>query len=211
MSGFANLIGKKFGKLTVIGRAENSTQRKAMWVCKCDCGKVKKKPTSTYDLKSGKVRSCGCQYYNSNAGRNTTHGLTHTRLHVIWSCMRRRCKCNNRYQNISVCKEWDSFENFYAWAMCNGYRDDLTIDRINNEGDYTPDNCRWATYETQANNRSSNRIITYKGKQYNLKELAEVLGIESATLAWRINHGWPESDWHIPSDLANRVKRRQGL
>lgn len=211
MARFVDLVGNKFGKLTVIGRAENSKRGRIRWICQCDCGRIKKKPTSTSDLKSGKVRSCGCIYYQSNAGRTKTHGLTSTRLHTIWSGMRRRCKCNVYYRNISVCKEWDSFETFYAWAMQNGYRDDLTIDRIDNTGDYTPDNCRWATYETQENNKSNNRIITYKGEQYTLTLLAKSLGISSATLAWRIDHGWPESDWNIPVNLANRVIRRQKL
>ena len=206
------LIGKRFGKLTVIARADNQGT-KAMWVCLCDCGKIKEKAVTSYDLKSGKIRSCGCLYLESNKGRNKTHGLTNTRIHRVWSSMKARCS-SPAYKNyfgrgITVCNEWvTSFENFYVWATANGYSDELTIDRIDTNGNYCPENCRWVSMKQQQNNRRNNRMVTYFGVVYTLSELADFLHLSNAALAWRINHGWKESDFALPVNLNNRNIRR---
>ena len=210
-----NLIGQRFGKLLVIKRSANTKQGKATWICKCDCGKTKEKPVVSNDLTSGKVRSCGCLYKESNKGRNKTHGQTHTRIYYIWSSMRQRCKKNNRAskyyfnKNISVCDEWLNFPNFYKWAIDNGYSDNLTIDRIDNSKGYNPDNCRWADYKTQERNKTNNRKITINGETYVLAEWAEKIGISRATLLWRIDHGWSENDLFLKPNLANGVIRRK--
>lgn len=180
-----------------------------MWICQCDCGRQKKRPTDTYSLRSGKVRSCGCLYHVCNTQNSRKHGMYGTRINHIWSSMKGRCRRNDRYRNISVCEDWLSFDNFYNWAMSNGYQDDLTLDRIDNNGDYTPENCRWVSYKVQENNKSNNRHVVYQGDDYTLAELASHLGVSHATLAWRINNGWPQSDWSIPVNLANRVIRRK--
>ena len=135
-----NLIGMKFGKLTVIERAENSPRGKTRWICQCDCGRIKKKPVLSYALISGAVSSCGCKYFESNKGRNIKHGMGKTRLNQIWDSMKRRCKVNPHYAHVSVCEEWNDFESFAKWAFENGYSDDLTIDRIDNSKGYVKGN-----------------------------------------------------------------------
>ena len=135
---------------------------------------------------------------------NYRHGGRHTRLYNIWRCMRQRCYNPNasRHQNyydkgIKVCDEWQSFLAFREWALQNGYRDDLSIDRIDVNGNYEPSNCRWADQITQQNNRTSNHIIVYKGESHTICEWARIKGINSATLWARIN----VSKWDIERAL----------
>lgn len=213
MSKLIDLTGRKFGKLTVVERVENSRNGKARWRCKCDCGN--EKVAGSESLRNGSTSSCGCKYFESNKGRNKTHGQTGTRLHKIWSSMKQRCnnpnaRCFELYggRGITVCDEWqNSFEAFRDWAIANDYADNLTIDRIDTNGNYCPDNCRWATYKMQENNRTNNHKVTYRGKEYTLSKLAEELHISSATLAWRLNHGWNENELNITPAFNNRIRR----
>lgn len=212
-----NLIGKRFGKLFVVARAENSKQGKAMWLCICDCGKKKESPVLGYDLKHGKVQSCGCAYVESNKGRNAKHGKSKTRVYTEWCSMNRRCEASNSraYPNyaargISVCDEWrSSFQAFYDWAMKSGYSDELTLDRIDTDKGYSPKNCRWATMREQQNNRRNNRTITYQGNKYTLAELARLLGVPYATLGWRIDNGWNEGELNIAPSYKNKSIRKR--
>ena len=185
------LAGRKFGRLTVLEYAytKNGT---AIWKCRCECGKVAY--PSSGNLLSGNSKSCGCLHDEELKKRVTTHGETKTRLYNIWHKMIQRC-CNPKekaFENyggrgISVCKEWrNGFEVFKEWAVANGYSDNLTIDRIDNDGDYEPKNCRWATTEVQANNKRSNRFIAYNGKTQTIKQWADELGINYYTLQSRI-------------------------
>lgn len=153
-----NLVGQKFGRLTVIS-FHGMENRNSTWLCKCSCGNE----IVVYGchLKSGLTKSCGC--YNSECigGRRRTHGLTGTRLFNIWKGMKTRCFNPNSqaYKNyggrgITICDEWKSdFQHFHDWAILHGYSDSLTIDRINNDGNYEPSNCRWATRKQQNSNR----------------------------------------------------------
>ncbi len=159
-----DLTGRRFGRLLVMEQeAERSRHKKIMWRCVCDCGK--ETAVATADLNSGAIKSCGCFIADRQRELKTTHGMTGTRLYMIWHAMRQRCenpKSHNwKYygaKGVSVCEAWHSFPAFYDWAMAAGYDDkaprgQCTIDRINPYGNYTPDNCRWADMKTQLQNR----------------------------------------------------------
>lgn len=187
-----DVIGKKFGRLTVIEYADMDG-RHVMVKCKCDCGNYI--VTREYRLISGTTKSCGC--YRKD--KLTKHGNRHTKLYHRWCSMRRRCtdsknKWYNAYggRGISVCEEWDkSFEAFYKWAQDNGYNESLTLDRIDNYGNYEPANCRWVTMKVQSNNRRSSRFIQYHDKTMTLAQWAEYTGIKSSTIWKRLHDRWP--------------------
>lgn len=139
-----------------------------------------------------------------NAGEKNwgyKHGETKTRLFKIWCSMHERCERKNHThyksyggRGICVCDEWSEYIPFATWARANGYSDQLTIDRINNDGNYEPSNCRWVTMKEQQRNKRTNRVITYKGKKYTLTELAEYAGLKKTTLRERLNNGWSVDD-----------------
>lgn len=164
MSAVKDLRGSRYGRWIVIERAENSKDNRSRWLCRCDCGN--EKILKLCDLRNGRSRSCGCLRKEISASRMTIHGKTHTRLFRIWVCMKTRCYNPNatRYKDwggrgITICDEWkNNFQAFYDWAMSNGYADDLTIDRINNDGNYEPSNCRWATRSEQMQNTRRGRL-----------------------------------------------------
>lgn len=128
----------------------------------------------------------------------STHGMTGTRIHDEWRAMKRRCYTKShiefpRYggRGITVCDEWlHDFQAFYDWAMANGYRDDLTLDRKNANGNYEPLNCRWATQKEQQNNRRNNHYITYNGETLTARQFAEKHNMNYSTLITRLNRGW---------------------
>lgn len=194
-----DLTGQKFGRLTVLSRAETKKDRKARWLCLCDCGA--ETVALGYSLRNGTTKSCGCYKREqiAQAGRsNVTHGLSHTRLYAIWSGMIRRCHNprSTRFEyyggrGIEVCPEWrEDFMAFREWSLSNGYQDDLSIDRKDNDEGYSPNNCRWATDGEQANNMSSNTLICFNGKTQNMKQWAAELGISYAALVSRFARGW---------------------
>ena len=143
---------------------------------------------------------------------NYRHGGKHTRLYTIWSGMKSRCynKKDSHYprwggRGIRICSEWLlDFDNFRQWSLHNGYADNLTIDRINNDGNYCPTNCRWVTIAEQNNNQRTNRLITYNGKTQNLKQWSEELHINYGTLLSRLD----ESKWSIEKAFTTPVKRQ---
>lgn len=197
MGNFIDLTGQKFGRLIVIERASNNTEGRAMWVCKCECGKETKAVGK--DLRSGNTKSCGCLNRELSMIKNQKHGLRKHPLYLVWKGIKARCynKNTTNHKNyggrgIEVCDEWrDDFQAFYDWATANGYEKGLTIERIDNNGNYTPENCRWATIKEQNRNQRSNRIIGYKGEKKLLIEWCEILGLNYGAIKTRLNnYGW---------------------
>lgn len=188
-----DLTGQRFGRLTVLEFVP--TEGKTEWLCKCDCGKtVTVKGTHLID---GSTKSCGCFMAEKASMLHKKHGNTNTRLFGIWQRMKQRCYNPNadRYdlyggRSIKVCPEWlNSFVAFRDWALSNGYNDTLSIDRIDVNGNYEPNNCRWVNMKTQCRNRRSNTFIEYQGEKITLAEAAERTGIGSATLQARYKKG----------------------
>lgn len=182
-------IGMRFGSLVVI-----DADRKHYWKCKCDCGKEKVIYRSSLVL--GKSKSCGCM-----AGKkNRTHGLTKTRTFGIWMHMKARCyrKTCSDYPNwggrgISVCDRWrNSFENFIAdMGECP---EGMSIDRIDNSGNYEPGNCRWANHFQQKRNTRANVLIEFNGQSKTAGEWSEIVGIHGKTISNRLRCGWSVED-----------------
>lgn len=157
-----DLIGMKFGRLTVIERACNNKHNRAQWLCKCICGNKKIVPSDC--LIKGTSKSCGCLNNDTRKSgiSHRIHGDGKTRLYRIWKAIKNRCNnpnCNDYKKwyggrGISICHEWDcNFTSFKEWAMSHGYQEDLSIDRIDVNGNYNPENCKWSTSKEQANNK----------------------------------------------------------
>lgn len=190
MPQFKNLQGKRFGKWTVLNREPDIVSpagtHYTAWLCRCDCGTVRTVRSSS--LLNGKSVSCGCEQRRIASETMqkvaTTHGESKTRLYGIWAGMKKRCQ-NPKATNYSdyggrgicVYEEWEYYPAFRDWALLNGYDDEKSIDRIDNDGDYRPDNCRWATRKEQCNNRRSNVYWTYADETYTIAEWAEILNV----------------------------------
>lgn len=195
------LVGKRFGRLIVI---ENSGKQKELkgndviWKCKCDCGNTTY--ASTGNLKSGRVVSCGC--YSREV--HTKHGLNGTRINRIYLAAKRRClsPSSDAYKHyggrgIKMCDEWlgeNGFINFYNWAMANGYKDDLTIERIDVNGDYCPENCRWVTMAEQMSNTTRSKRITIDGETHTVAQWCRIKGLKPGAYYGRISRGYTERD-----------------
>lgn len=199
-----DLTGKKYGRLTVVN-LDHKEQRivknkkygqKYYYLCQCECGNYK--VVESCQLINGKTKSCGCYKKEIIKTVNKKHGLRNTRIYKIWCNIKARCynKNNNRYycygqRGIKVCNEWlNNFVLFYNWAINNGYKDNLTIDRIDVNGNYSPDNCRWITNKEQSQNRRSNFNITLGNKTQCLTKWAEDYNISEGTVRDRIKRGW---------------------
>jgi hypothetical protein len=214
MAKVKNLVGQKFGKLIVL-YLDHTDERGAWWACQCDCENTT--IVVAGNLKSGNTTCCNECAKNKLIERNkanATHGETNTRLYRIWRHMRERCQKDYssakkwyKDRGIVVWDEWEKYENFRDWALNNGYDEDLSIDRIDNNGNYCPENCRWVDDITQANNTSTNTFITINGIIKTAKNWERISGIESHTLLYRLKHLWPENHLLDKPNHGNKVSR----
>lgn len=186
---YINLIGNRYGRLTVVSLVNDiaGTNVPTRWLCKCECGN--ETTVMGYNLRNGNTRSCGCVQREKAAARFRTHGGKGTRLYIIWQHMLRRCnsKSNPAYRlyggrGITVCKEWHEFELFRDWALKNGYADNLSIDRIDVNGNYEANNCRWVTQREQNLNRRNNVRIAFNGEIKTLSEWGKVFGCHQSAV-----------------------------
>ena len=181
------LEGMRFGKLTVLSEYPERKGKAIMWVCKCDCGNTK--VIYGNNLRRGLSTTCGCS--------TRKHGMRDTRLWSIWDGMTKRCYNPNhphyhRYggRGITICDEWlQDHGSFFSWALANGYQDSLTIDRIDVNGNYCPENCRWVDFTTQHNNRGNNCRVEINGVSRTISEWSNITGIGYQTLYRRYRRG----------------------
>lgn len=186
------ITGQKFGRLTALYKLNNYHKRATYWLCVCDCGNLVE--VRGTNLRYGQTKSCGCL----NKDVITIHGKSNSRLHRIWSHMKTRCYNTNskNYKDyggrgIAVCDEWkDNFQAFYNWSMVNGYDDTLTIDRIDVNGNYEPNNCRWITNEEQQHNKRCCLYFTVKGKTKCLSEWVKYYNLNYETVRSRLKNNW---------------------
>lgn len=192
------MIGKKFGKLTVLSECKKRANNgKIRYKCECNCGNITN--VIGENLRRGITKSCGCLLKEIVSKRSTTHGKRDTRIYSIWCHMKARCYNINepRYKDygwrgIKICDEWlTDFMVFFDWAMSHGYNDTLTIDRIDVNGNYEPNNCRWITLKQQQENKRNSLKFTYKGETHCLREWCNILNINYKTVHKRIHvHKW---------------------
>jgi hypothetical protein len=192
--------GKKFGKLTAIRflewRVYKNGKRHQVWEFRCDCGKT----TSALlpNVKKGHTQSCGCYLNQRRIESHTKHGDAKkgqlSKLYIVWNGMLQRCR-NPKYRwfhrwgGRGIKVQWASYEDFKR-DMEDSYREGLEIDRINNDGDYSKENCRWATQREQALNRRSNVLITFRGETMPMGKWAERFGLNQKIVGDRIRKGW---------------------
>lgn len=208
---YIDLTGQRFGKLVVVKEVERNKYRHIQWLCQCDCGNTTISTTS--NLRTGSHKSCGCiqqGYYTKNK-----------RLYGVWCGMLSRCRNPNSKsykdygaRGISVCDEWRVFKNFLDWSISSGYDEnapfgEYTIDRIDTDGDYCPENCRWVSYKQQARNNRHNHLVTIDGETMPLVAAAEKYSISINTVKMRIRRGWSDVDAiTTPSARANSERQK---
>ena len=181
-----------YHRLTAVKFIERKNAQ-TLWEFKCKCGETKK--ANIFNVTRGLTKSCGC--LQKETAPNKTHGGTGTRLHDIWRGMKMRCynpnvKRYNRYggRGVTICSEWrNDFAVFRDWALANGYTDELTIDRRDNDGNYEPENCKWSTWKEQANNKGNNHPIAHKGITLNVGQWSEKYKIPCGSLLNRLRRG----------------------
>lgn len=205
-------IGKRFGSLVVkdIRHEPSGKPYRWMWLCKCDCGKEKWIRADA--LTSGHSKTCGCGKRYDGA---TVHGESKTRLYMIWGRMIERCSPHSMYgtdryakRGISVCEEWKDYEQFARWAKENGYSDNLSIERIDNNGNYCPENCKWIEQKKQARNRGTTHWVEYQGKKMSLAEACEIAGMPYKQVFSRLKWNWPlEEALSTPINATRKLKR----
>ena len=208
-----DLTGQRFGRLVVIRREINPQKGSAEWLCLCDCGN--KTYAESHTLLRGRKKSCGCYKSDYICKKNTKHNLSGSRLNVTLNNIMQRCynPKNHHYKRyggrgITVCEEWRGDMgrvHFFEWAMQTGYNDSLTIDRIDNDKGYSPDNCRWITIKENQNNKSTNHVIEIDGIR---KTISQWSGISTYAISRRICLGWDDVK-AVTTPLLKRPRKRK--
>lgn len=218
MKKIEDISGTKFNQLTAISFScrRNGHQ---VWLWECDCENKTRKEILLSHVKRGSIKSCGCIIIKNNKERPgaRTHGGKGTRLYNIWRDIKARCfnpnnKDYGRYggRGIKMCQEWkDNFQLFRDWALLTHYSGLLQIDRINNDGNYTPHNCRWITGKQNCNNKRNNRLLEYKGQTQTISQWADEYNISSAVLSYRLDNNWLiEEALNKPVDISKWSKSK---
>ena len=178
-----DLSNQRFGKWIVLHKFDNPNKRdkRTLWTCKCDCGTIRN--IDSYTLRSGSSKSCGC----------SKDGHSKTRLYSIWIGIKDRTSCKDRPRakdyigrGITMCEEWKNWDSFKTWAINNGYNDTLSIDRIDNNKGYYPENCRWADAKMQGQNKRNNIVVEINGESHILSEWCRILGVNRTSVKSRI-------------------------
>jgi hypothetical protein len=209
------LTGQKFARLTVTGRAPNNKFNQTAWFCVCDCGT--RSVVNAHSLRGGKTRSCGCLNSEVVAAacrkRNTTHGESRSSENIAWLAMKERT-CNPNFKQhhnyggrgIRVCERWlNSFDNFLA-DMGRKPSPKHSLDRIDPNGNYSPENCRWATVAEQANNRTNNRFVEAFGERMTIIQWSRKTGVGRHNISNRLKAGWtPEQAVMTPAKHGQRI------
>ena len=204
--------GMRFGRLSIVKELDvvvyASGGRSRKFLCMCDCGR--ESVVSLCNLRNGTTRSCGCYLRDILSKRNRTHGMRHHTLYSVWTNMITRC-CNTNAVNfrnyggrgIGICVEWKkSFAHFSDWALSHGWKEGLQIDRINNNGHYEPQNCRFVTNSVNGRNRRNNRLLTFDGVTLCAADWADRIGVEQHIIECRLRRGWS-----IERTLTQKVRK----
>lgn len=204
--------GQRFGRLTTIKDVGKNSRRERLWLCSCDCGN--QPIVSSRSLISGHTRSCGCfRRERVKEGLTKSHGGSKTHLYKVWAAMKQRCENSNNksYNNyggrgIHVCEEWLDFKPFYDWAIENGYKRGLDIDRKNNDLGYSPDNCRFVTRRENCMNKRDNVFLSILGERKTISEWSEKTGMPQKVIQKRLKRGW-SAEAAIIAPLGTKIKQ----
>lgn len=211
-----DLKGQQFGKLIVIHQVErpaNTRCKNIFWLCRCTCEFGNSIIVPSNKLISGHTKSCGCYQKEMASRSNSTHMQTKTKLYSIWQAMKRRCYYTKdlRFKSygergIIVCEEWlHNYEAFRDWALSHGFDENLSIDRIDVNGNYTPDNCRWTSMKIQQNNKANTRFFKHNGESHTLSEWSTITGINYKVLHARMN----KLNWSIEKALTEPLRSKK--
>lgn len=218
MSKKIDITGRRFGRWTVIKDSGQRKLSRVLWECRCGCGTVKL--LSSNHLLRGNSLSCGCIRNELTSARKYKHGMSKDRLYRIWAGMISRCHTpsqssfkNYGGRGISVCDEWRyDFYPFYDWSMKNGYKEDLTIDRMDLNGNYCPENCRWIPFSEQCNNTRQSHFITIGEKTLTIKQWSVVVGMSDKVIRCRLRNGWSEYDAvMVPKLTGKEAYEKRGI
>lgn len=207
-----DITGKKYGRITALRIDGRNKAGEIMWRCACDCGA--ETTIASRSLRSGNTTSCGCYKRMMAKKRLEKHGMSHTHIYQVWCSMKGRClrSSSKDYpyyggRGITVCDEWKCFDAFYEWAMEAGYKDGLSIERVNVNDGYHPANCTWIRVEKQSENRRNTLKAEYNGEIKRVKEWSRLLGLNYNTVRAYIRQG--KNMESIVDSLSRKVEARQ--